>query len=65
MVNIYTTQGMIDDKVRDIIWFEQSKWLLKFRSFNTQKRNEATIDSEKVFDKLFIIAFFGQTMEKV
>ena len=56
---------MIIDKVHNIISFKQSKWLEKYISFNTQKRNKAKYDFEKYFYKLLNNAFYGKTMENV
>ena len=56
---------MIVDNVREIISFKQSKWLEKYKTFETQKRNQAVDDLEKVFYKLLNIAFYGKTMEDV
>ena len=36
MLKFYVRHGMIVDKVYNIISFEQSRWLLKYRNFNTQ-----------------------------
>ena len=38
---------MIVDKVHEITSFKQSNWLVKFITFNTQKRNQATNGFEK------------------
>ena len=38
---------MIVDKAHEIISFKQSKWLEKYISFTTQKRNQAMNDFEK------------------
>ena len=36
MLKFYIRHGMIVDKVHDIISFRQSRWLEKYRNFNTQ-----------------------------
>ena len=56
---------MVVDKVDDIKSFEQSKWLEKYKNFNTEKRNQAVNDFEKSFYKLLNDAFYGKTMENV
>ena len=65
MLKFYIRHGMVVDKVHNIISFKQSKWLEKYISFNTQKRNKAKNDFEKVFYKLLNNAFYGKTMENV
>ena len=40
-LKFYIRHGMIIDKVHNIISFKQSKWLEKYISFITQKRNKA------------------------
>ena len=65
MLKFYIRHGMVVDKVHNIISFKQSKWLEKYISFNTQKRNEAKNDFEKDFYKLLNNAFYGKTMENV
>ena len=65
MLKVYVRHGMIVDKVRDIISFKQSRWLEKYINFNTQKRNQAVNDFEKVFYKLLSNTFYGKTMENV
>ena len=65
MLKFYIRHGMIIDKVHNIISFKQSKWLEKYISFNTQKRNKAKNDFEKDFYKLLNNAFYGKTMENV
>ena len=65
MLKFYIRHGMIVDKVHEIISFKQSKWLEKYISFNTQKRNKAVNDVEKDFYKLLNNAFYGKTMENV
>ena len=63
MLKFYVRHGMEVVKVHTVISFEQSKWLEKFISFKTQKRNEK--DFEKDFYKLLNNAFYGKTMENV
>ena len=65
MLKFYIRHGMMVDKVHNIISFKQSKWLEKYISFNTQKRNKANNDFEKDFYKLLNNAFYGKTMENV
>ena len=65
MLKIYVSQGMIVDKVHDIISFRQRRWLEKYTNFNTQKRIQAVNDFEKEFYKLLTNAFYGKTMENV
>ena len=65
MLKFYIKHGMIIEKVHNIISFKQSKWLEKYISFNTQKRNQAVNDFEKDFHKLLNNAFYGKTMENV
>ena len=65
ILKFYVRHGMIVKKVHNIISFKQSKWLEKYISFNTQKRNQAVNDFEKDFYKLLNNAFYGKTMEKV
>ena len=56
---------MVVDKVHEIISFKQSKSLQKYIIFNTQKRNQAVKDFEKVLYELLNKAFYGETMENV
>ena len=65
MLKIYIRHGMIVDKVHSIISFKQSRWLEKYISYNTEKRNRAKSDFEKDFYKLLNNAFYGKTMENV
>ena len=65
MLKFYIRYGMIVDKVHSVISFKQSRWLEKYISFNTQKRNKAKNDFEKDFYKLLNNAFYGKTMENV
>ena len=63
MLKFYVRYGMIVDEIHEILSFEQSKWLKKYVSFNTQKRNKVKIDFEKDFYKLLDTAFYEKTME--
>ena len=47
MLKFFVRHGMIVYKVHTVISFKQSKWLEKYFSFNTQKRNKAKNDFEK------------------
>ena len=63
MLKFYVRHGMEVETVHTVISFKQSKWLEKYISFNTQKRNKAKNDFEKDFYKLFNNAFYGETLE--
>ena len=65
MLKFYIRHGMIVEKIHEIISFKQSKWLEKYNSFNTQKRNKAKNDFEKDFFKLLVNAAFGKFLENV
>ena len=65
MLKFYIRHGMIINKVHNIISFKQSKWLEKYISFNTQKRNMSKNDFERDVYKLLNNAFYGKTMENV
>ena len=41
MLKVYVRHGMIVEKVHNVFSFKQSRWLKKYRSFITQKRNKA------------------------
>ena len=56
---------MIVDKLHELISFKQSKWLEKYKNFNTQNRNKAKNDFEKDLYKVLKNAFYGKTMENV
>ena len=64
-LKFYVRHGLIVDKVHDIISFKQIRWLEKYINFNTQQRNQAVNDFEKVFYKLLNNVFFGKTLENV
>ena len=65
MLKIYVVHGMVVGKVHEIIWFKQSKWLERYISFKTTKRNKAKNDFEKDFFKLLVSAAFGKLLENV
>ena len=65
MLKFYVRHGMIVDKVHEIVSFKQSKWLEKYISFNTQKRNQAVNDFEKDFYKILNNVFYDNTMKNV
>ena len=65
MLKFFVRHGMSVEKVHNVISFKQSRWLKKYISFNTQKRNKAKNDFEKDFYKLLNDAFYAKTMENV
>ena len=65
MLKFYVRHGMIVEKIHEIISFKQDKWLEKYISFKTQKRNKAKNDFEKDFFKLLVNAAFGEILENV
>ena len=52
MLKFYVRHGMIVDKVHNVISFRQSRWLEKYISFDTQRRNKADKYFEEDFYKL-------------
>ena len=65
MFNSYVGNGMIVNKIHEILSFKHSKWLEKFISFNTQKSKKAKNDFEKDSYILLNNAFYGKTMKIV
>ena len=65
MLKFYIRQGMIVEKIHELISFKQSMWLEKYINFNTQERSQAVNVFEKDFHKLLNNAFYGKTMENV
>ena len=65
MLKFYVRHGMVVEKVHEINSFKQSKWLGKYISFTTQKRNKAKNDFMKDFFKLLVNAAFGKFSENV
>ena len=62
MLKFHVRHGMIVDKVHSVNSSKQDKWLEKYISCNTQKRNEAVNDFGKDFYKLFNNAFYRKTL---
>ena len=52
MLKFHVRHGIVAEKVHEYFSFKQSKWLKKYISFNTQKRNKAKNDFEKDFFKI-------------
>ena len=65
MLKFYIRHGMVVEKIHEIISFKQSRWLEKYISFNTQKRNKAKNDFENDFFKLLNNAAFVKFLENV
>ena len=63
MLKFYVRHGKKVDKVHDIKSFKQHKWLKKYKTFITQKRNQAANDFDKDFYKLLNNAFYDKTKE--
>ena len=61
----YLSQGLILEKVHRILEFKQSDWMKPYVDFNTQKRKEATNESDKNLFKLLNNAVYGKTMENI
>ena len=64
MLKLYVRQGTIVDKIHEIFPFNQSRWLEKYISFNTQQ-NKQQNDFEKDFQKLMTNAFSGKILGNV
>ena len=56
---------MLVDKIHTVVSFEHIKWLEKYITFNTQKRNMAKNEFEEDFREILKNAIYGKTMEKV
>ena len=65
MSKVYVRHGTIVEKIHEIMSFEQSKWLEKYISFNTQKQNRSKNDFEEDFSKVLVNAAFGKLLENV
>ena len=56
---------MIVDEVHQVISRRQSRWLEKYKNFNTRKINEALKDFEKDFQEFIENALYWKTRENV
>ena len=65
MLKFYVRHGKRVEKIHKIISFKQSKWLEKYISFNTRKRNRVKNDFGKDFFKLVVNAAFSKLSENV
>ena len=65
MLKFYVRRGLVVVKIHVVISFKQGKWLEKYISFNTQKRNKTKNNFEKGFFKLLVNAAFGKFLENV
>ena len=65
MLKIDVRHGMVVEKIHENISLKQNKWLGRYISFNTQKRNRAKNDFEKDLFKLLVNAAFGKILQNV
>ena len=63
LLKFYIRLGMEVVKVHTVISFKQSKWLQKYISFDTPKRNKVRNEFAKDFYKVLNNSFYGKTME--
>ena len=61
----YLSQGLILEKVQRILEFKESAWMKLYIDFNTQKRKEATNETDKNLFKLLNNAVYGKTIENM
>ena len=65
MLKFYVRHGMIIEKIHEILSFKRRKWLERYISFNTQKRNKAKNDFEKDYFILLVNAAFENFLKIV
>ena len=65
MLNLYVECGMVVGNVQEIISFKQNKWLEKYKTFITHKKNLAENVFEKNFKSLLNKGFYAKRMENV
>ena len=61
----YLSQGWILTKVHKILEFKQSLWMKPYIDFNTERRKEATNETDKSLFKLLDNAVYGKAMENM
>ena len=61
----YLDKGWKLTKVSRILEFKQLSWMKPYIDFNTEKRMQATNESDKNFFKLMINSVYGKTMENM
>ena len=64
-LNQVLKHGLVLDKVRQMIEFDQSAWLAPYIEFNIHLRTRAKNNFEKDFFKLMNNSVFGKTMENI
>ena len=62
-LKFYVRHALVIEKIHENISFEQSKWLEKYISFNTQKRNRAKNDFENDFFNSLVNVAFANFLE--
>uniref|UniRef100_UPI003D0B846D hypothetical protein n=1 Tax=Sulfurimonas sp. TaxID=2022749 RepID=UPI003D0B846D len=65
MLKFYLKQGMILEKIYQVIRFKQSKWLKSYIETNTERRMKSKTAFEKDYFKLLNNAYYGKTCENI